>query len=155
MCPHRVRFLGIFCVQFCVRNSKWEVLVHPCQYLLSDLRKRVWETLWAWEIHYSLMILFLAMQAQLPVMMLEEVLQGPEWICWQSLVLQLQLQIRLLILDPLPLSGGWWDLLLLRRQDFWFRERINCWESDQEGVALVSNYLFSSQTPTLLTLSIL
>ena len=76
------------------------------------------------------------MQGQLPEMMLEEVLQGPEWICWQSLVLQLQLLI--LILDPLPLSGGWWDLLLLRRQDFWFGERIDCWESDQEGVALIA-----------------
>ena len=55
-------------------------------------------------------VLFLAMK-KLPETMLGAVLQGLEWIDWQSLVLQLLLQILLLF----PPSGGWSDLLLRRQ----------------------------------------
>ena len=54
-------------------------------------------------------VLFLAMK-KLPETMLGAVLQGLEWIDWQSLVLQLLILIPILLLFP-P-SGD----LLLRRQ---------------------------------------
>ena len=47
-------------------------------------------------------------------MMVEEVLRGLEWNDWKQ-ILVLQLQLLLLLLDLLPLSGTWSDLLLRRQ----------------------------------------